>query len=54
MFASQSDVITRQVDTKGLSYDQADFEVEDAGRNADLYYIYIYIYMYVYNIYVVI
>ena len=32
---SQSDVLTRQVATEGLSSDEADFE--DLGRNADLY-----------------
>ena len=35
MFACQSDVLTRQVATEGLSSDEVDFE--DLGRNAELY-----------------
>ena len=35
VFVCQSDVLTRQVATEGLSSDEADFE--DLDRNADLY-----------------
>ena len=35
VFAGQSDVLTRQVATEGLSSGEADFE--DLGHNADLY-----------------
>ena len=35
LFAGQSDVLTRQVATEGLSSDEAD--LEDLGRNADFY-----------------
>ena len=35
MRTCQSDVLTRQVATEGLSSDEADFE--DLDRNADLY-----------------
>ena len=35
VFACQSDVLTRQVATEGLSSDEVDFE--DLGRNAELY-----------------